>query len=76
MSVEETVIKIIAEALETDPAEVLPDASLIDDLGAGSLDLVSIVMSIEENFDIAIPDDAPKDFVTAKDVIAYIKSQL
>jgi len=76
MSVEETVINIIAETLETDPDDIVPDASLIDDLGAGSLDFVAIVMSIEETFDIEIPDEDTKDLVTAKALIAYIEKHL
>ena len=76
MSVQDKVIKIIAEKFDVDPSEVVPEASLIDDLGADSLDLVELVMTIEEEFDMEIPDDDTKNLVTVKDAIAYINAHL
>ncbi|MEJ2040238.1 MAG: acyl carrier protein, partial [Desulfosarcinaceae bacterium] len=52
MSVEDKVKKIIAEKLSVDLEEVVPEASFVDDLGADSLDLVELIMSMEEEFDI------------------------
>lgn len=64
MSVEDKVKKIIAEKLSVDMDEIVPGASFVDDLGADSLDLVELIMSMEEEFDIDIPDeDAEKNSV-------------
>ena len=56
MSIEDKVKKIIAEKLSVDLEEVVPDASFVDDLGADSLDLVELIMSMEEEFDVEISD--------------------
>lgn len=76
MSIQDKITKIIAEKFDVDPVEIVPDASLIDDLGADSLDLVELVMTIEEEFDIEIPDDDTKNLVTVKDAVAYINAHL
>ena len=57
MSAEDKVKKIIAEKLSVDIAEVVPEASFVDDLGADSLDLVELIMSMEEEFDGRQPRD-------------------
>jgi acyl carrier protein len=57
MSVQDKVKKIIAEKLGVDPSEVVPEASFVDDLGADSLDLVELIMSMEEAFEIEISDE-------------------
>ena len=54
MSIEDKVIKIIAEKLSVEVEEVVPEASFVDDLGADSLDLVELIMSMEEEFDVEI----------------------
>ena len=74
MSVEDKVKKIIAEKLSVDLEEVLPDASFVDDLGADSLDLVELIMSMEEEFEIDISDEDAETIVTVKDAIAYINA--
>ena len=74
MSVEDKVKKIIAEKLSVDMDEVIPDASFVDDLGADSLDLVELIMSMEEEFDIDISDEDAEQIATVKDAIAYINS--
>ena len=74
MSVEDKVKKIIAEKLSVDLEEVLPDASFVDDLGADSLDLVELIMSMEEEFDIDISDEDAETITTVKDAIAYINA--
>ena len=76
MSVEDKVKKIIAEKLSVDLDEVVPEASFVDDLGADSLDLVELIMSMEEEFDVEIPDEEAEKLVTVGDVIAYTKKQL
>jgi acyl carrier protein len=74
MSIEDKVKKIIAEKLSVDVAEIVPEASFVDDLGADSLDLVELIMSMEEEFDIDISDEDAEKLVTFKDVIDYIKA--
>ena len=53
----ETVRKVLAEQLEVDPAMITMETDIIDDLGADSLDLVELVMSLEEHYDIVLTDD-------------------
>ena len=72
MSAEDKVKKIITDKLSVDVDEVIDNASLADDLGADSLDLVELIMSMEEEFDIEIPDDDAEKIVTVNDVIQYI----
>ncbi|MDX9785491.1 MAG: acyl carrier protein [Desulfobacterales bacterium] len=72
MSVEDKVKKIIAEKLSVDLEEVVPEASFVDDLGADSLDLVELIMSMEEEFDIEISDEKAEQMVTVKDAIDYV----
>ncbi len=72
MSVEDKVKKIIAEKLSVDLEEVVPEASFVDDLGADSLDLVELIMSMEEEFDVDISDDDAEGLVTVKDAMDYI----
>ena len=74
MSVEDKVKKIIAEKLSVDLSEVVPEASFVDDLGADSLDLVELIMSMEEEFDMDISDEDAEKLVKVKDAIEYINS--
>ena len=75
MSYEDKVKKIIAEKLSVDMEEIVPDASFVDDLGADSLDLVELIMSMEEEFDIDISDEDAEKLVTFQDALDYIKAQ-
>jgi acyl carrier protein len=72
MSIEDKVKKIIAEKLSVDLEEIVPEASFVDDLGADSLDLVELIMSMEEEFDVEISDDDAEKMVTVKDALEYI----
>jgi len=72
MSVEQRVREIVAEQLERDVNEVTNSASFIDDLGADSLDIVEMVMKMEEEFGIEIPDEEAEKIKTVNDVIQYI----
>jgi acyl carrier protein len=72
MAVEQRVREIVAEQLERDVNEVTNTASLIDDLGADSLDVVELVMKMEEEFGIEIPDEEAEKIKTVNDVIQYI----
>jgi len=76
MTIETKVKKIIAEKIpDIDIEDVVPDASLIDDLGADSLTIVELVMSMEEIFAIEIDDDAAETLRTVQDAIDFIKSK-
>ncbi len=76
MSVEEKVKNIIAEQLGVEAESITPDASFIDDLGADSLDIVELVMTMEEEFDLEIPDEDAEKIKTVNDVINYIKAKV
>lgn len=65
--------KLILDQLEVEGAEIVPEARFIDDLGADSLDIVELVMAIEEEFELEIPDDHAERIATVADAVAYIK---
>ncbi len=69
----EKVKNIIVEQLGVVDTSVTLDASFIDDLGADSLDIVELIMALEEEFDIEIPDSDAEKVVTVEDVVDYIK---
>ncbi|HZY30612.1 MAG: Acyl carrier protein [candidate division NC10 bacterium] len=71
---EEKVKKIIVDQLGVDAAEVTPEASFIEDLGADSLDTVELVMALEEEFGIEIPDEEAEKIMTVKHAVEYIKA--
>jgi len=75
-SVEEKVKQLIVEQLQVDEAEVTPTAHFVDDLGADSLDIVELVMTFEEAFEIEIPDEEAEKITTVKDAIDYIQSHV
>lgn len=66
---------IIVEQLGVDPEKVKAEASFIDDLGADSLDIVELVMAMEEEFDLEIPDEDAEKLKTVNDVQAYLASK-
>ncbi len=70
---EDKVKKIIAKQLGVKEEQVVPAASFINDLGADSLDTVELVMALEEEFDIEIPDESAEKIKTVGDAINYIK---
>jgi acyl carrier protein len=74
MAVDERVKQIIVEQLGVDEAEVTPNASFVDDLGADSLDTVELVMAFEEAFEIEIPDEDAEKIRKVKDAIDYINA--
>ena len=71
-TVEERVKKIIAEQLGVEEDEVTPEASFVEDLGADSLDTVELVMALEEEFEIEIPDEDAEKITTVQQAIDYI----
>jgi len=75
MSVEEKVKEVIVDQLGVDENQVKPEASFIDDLGADSLDTVELVMALEEEFDIEIPDEDAEKIASVQNAVDYIKGQ-
>ncbi|MBW2288678.1 MAG: acyl carrier protein [Deltaproteobacteria bacterium] len=63
---------LVAEQLGVDISEVIPAASILDDLGADSLDVVELVMSLEDVFDIEVPDEVVEDMRTIGDIEQYV----
>lgn len=68
--------QIIVEVLNVDENEITMDTTFIDDLGADSLDVFQIIMGIEEEFDIEIPNEQAEKIVTVADAVEQIKSAL
>jgi acyl carrier protein len=76
MAVQDKITEIIVEQLGVKPEEVTPEASFVDDLGADSLDTVELVMALEEEFGIEIPDEDAEKIQTVGDAIRYIDEKL
>ena len=74
MSVEDKVRGIIVDQLGVDEKQVTSDAAFIDDLGADSLDTVELVMALEEEFDVEIPDEEAEKIAKVQDAINYINN--
>ena len=72
----EKVKDIIVEQLGVDEGEIAMEASFIDDLGADSLDIVELIMALEEEFDLEIPDKEAEKITTVGDAVEYIKAHL
>jgi len=72
MAIEDKMVEIIVEQLSVDKDKVVPGASFVDDLGADSLDLVELIMAMEEEFDVEIPDEDAEKIATVQDAIDYI----
>jgi acyl carrier protein len=75
MAIDKKIKQIIAEQLGLNEDEILDEASLIDDLGADSLDIVELVMAMEEEFEMEIPDEDAEKISTVKDVVDYVKKR-
>lgn len=76
MDIKNKVTKVIIEQLGVKESEVKPDARFVEDLGADSLDTVELVMALEEEFGIEIPDEDAEKAKTVKDVIDYINKKI
>ena len=63
---------VIVDQLNVDEAEVTEEASFVDDLGADSLDIVELVMALEEQFGVSIPDEEAENIKTVGDAVSYI----
>lgn len=64
---------IIAEQLSVDADQVTPEANIQDDLGADSLDIVDLITTIEDEFDVSIPDEAVEEIKTVNDIVNYVE---
>jgi len=72
-NIEERVKNIIVEQLGVDAGEVVDEAQFVTDLGADSLDIVELIMALEEEFDMEIPDEKAEKIKTVAETISYIK---
>ena len=75
MSIEEKVINIVCEQLAVEKEKVTRDTRFIEDTGADSLDIVELIMELEEEFDIQIPDDQAEKIKTVGEAIDYIEAK-
>ena len=71
----EKVQKLLAEALNIDPSKITMQSNIVTDLGADSLDMVEMLMSLEDNFGITVPDDKANELVTVEALVKYIEEQ-
>lgn len=71
----EEVKNILVEQLHLDPGSVVPDAKIKDDLGADSLDILQLLMTIEETRGITIPDEELASFDKVQDIVSYLESR-
>lgn len=76
MAVEEKVKSIIAEQLGVKAEEIKPESSFVDDLGADSLDTVELVMALEEEFGVEIPDEDAEKMTTVGEALKYIEEKV
>ncbi|GAB6097154.1 acyl carrier protein [Desulfatiferula olefinivorans] len=76
MSIEDKVKKIIAQKLKVGIEDVVPDAHFVKDLGANSLDIVELIMSMEDMFDIEIEDDQAEKLQTVKNVLDFLETRV
>ena len=72
----EKVKEILCEQLDVEEDKVTTESSIVDDLGADSLDVVDLVMSLEEEFDIEIPDEDVENIKTVGDMVKYIEGKI
>ncbi len=76
MNVEKKIIQIISDQLGISEDEITSDASFVEELGADSLDIVELIMAMEEEFEIEIPDEDAEKLLTVQDAIQYIQTRL
>lgn len=75
-AIEERIIEIICEQLDVTKEQAIPEAHFVDDLGADSLDQVELIMAIEEEFDISVPDEDAEKIAKVQDAINYVTEAL
>jgi acyl carrier protein len=76
VEISDRVRKIICEQLAVDEEDVKPESTFVDDLGADSLDTVELIMALEEEFSVEIPDEDAEKITTVQSVIDYIKEKM
>ncbi len=74
MAIDQQMVDIIVEQLSVEKDKVVPNASFVDDLGADSLDLVELIMAMEEEFDVEIPDDEAEKISTVQNAIDFVNN--
>lgn len=72
----EKVVQIVSDQMGVDKAEITPETSFVDDLNADSLDTVELVMELEDEFDMSIPDEEAEKIKTVGDAVSYVERQL
>ncbi len=72
----EKIRKILADQLEIEESEITIDSNLVEELNADSLDIVELIMDLEQEFDISIPDEDLPKVVAVKDIVGYIEGQV
>jgi acyl carrier protein len=70
------IVEIIASQLGIDQADITPQANVVDDLGADSLDVVELIMALEEEFNLEIPDEEAEKIKNVQDIFTYMESAL
>jgi len=70
----EQIIDIVSKQLKSDAEQITPDTNIMEDLGADSLDIVELLMSVEEAFGVAVPDEDVQGLKTIKDIADYVES--
>ena len=70
----ETIRRLLADQLDIDDDEITMESTLLEDLGADSIELVDLIMSVEEEYDIEVPDDAADEIRTVGDAVRYIEN--
>jgi len=76
MAIKDRVIELILKHLEVDPEAIAPEAKFIDDLGVSSMDLWELVLVMEDEFNLEVPDEDLEKIVTVQDAIEFIESQV
>lgn len=75
-AIKEKIVGIIANQLGIDQTDVTPEASVVDDLGADSLDVVELIMALEEEFNLEIPDEEAEKIKSVQDIFNHMESAL
>ena len=75
-AMKDKIIEIISNQLGIDHGDVTPEASVVDDLGADSLDVVELVMALEEEFNLEIPDEEAEKIKSVKDIFSHMENAL
>ncbi len=70
----EKIKKILCEQLDVEEGDITMDTNIVEDLGADSLDIVDLIMSVEDEFELEVPDDQVENIKTVGDVVNYIEN--